>query len=81
MRDLLINEVQCVSGGNILTDVQALAQNGITAPEQTLSILCLCTGSVVGGFLGGWGVGLGMGIVVGWIGYDVYKSLNTATAK
>ncbi len=77
MRNLDLHEIETVSGGSVLSDLQSLQHS---RPELTLSVLCLGAGAIVGGVLGYWGVGLGVTAVLGWIGADVYKNYKPITS-
>lgn len=79
MRDLSLHEVSQISGASVLSDLQSLAQNGVNRPEQTLSVLCLGAGAIVGGILHGWGIVLGVTAVAGWVGFDIYKAYRPQT--
>lgn len=80
MRELKSNELSQVSGGSVWADLQSLGQNGITRPEQTLSVFCLGAGALVGGLMGGWGIALGVTAIVGWVGFDIYKNVYSPAA-
>ncbi len=72
MRELAINEIQHVSGGSVVSDLQSLGQNGLTHPEKTLSVIVLGAGIVIGGFMSKFVAPIvAIGSLVGWFVYDM----------
>ena len=78
MRELAINEIQHVSGGSVIGDLQTLGQDGLTHPEKTLSVVVLSTGIIIGGFMSKFVAPIvAVGALVGWFIYDMQTSPST----
>lgn len=70
MRNLQIQEIAQVSGGNVLTEINDMVRGGLSPEAKTLAIGSLCAGVVVGGLVGRLAVLVGIGGFAAWAVYD-----------
>jgi hypothetical protein len=75
MRELVVTEVQHISGGNVFGDLKVVAQQGLSDPMKTFTVAMVSTGLFAGGLMakvaGAWGGPLcAIALSAGWYFYD-----------
>lgn len=75
MRELHYDEINQISGGDVIGDVKSLV-GGLSHQEQTLGVLSVSAGILIGGVLPKILVPLcPLGLLIGWYFYDMHSQM------
>jgi len=81
MRELAMNEIHQIAGGDFIKDVTGIYNEGLTGPSLTVGVLSLSTGVLLGSLMPKFAPFCAIGALIAYAVYDAQQVSSAQPAK